>query len=83
FSFAVPGALIALDGVYGLRDEAVNFEGTAQMDAKLSEMTNGKKRLFLKIVDPFFRKDGKTVIPIRITGTRSQPSFGLRFGGRK
>src|SRR5271166_805270 len=83
FSFSVPGALIALDGVYGLRDEALNFEGTAQMDAKLSEMTTGKKRLFLKIVDPFFRKDGKTVIPIRITGTRSQPSFGLRFGGRK
>jgi AsmA-like C-terminal region len=83
FSFAVPGALISLDGAYGLRSEALNFEGSAQMDAKLSQMTTGKKRLLLKIVDPFFRKDGKTVIPIRITGTRSQPSFGLRFGGRK
>jgi hypothetical protein len=83
FSFAVPGALISLDGAYGLRSEELNFEGTAQMDAKLSQMTSGKKRWLLKIVDPFFRKDGKTILPIRITGTRSQPSFGLRFGGRK
>ncbi len=83
FSFAVPGALITLDGAYGLRSEALNFEGTAQMDAKLSQMTTGVKHVLLKVVDPFFRKDGKTVIPIRITGTRAQPSFGLRFGSRK
>jgi len=77
------GTIVSLDGVYGLRSEELNFEGTAQVDAKLSQMTTGKKRALLKIVDPFFRKDGKTVLPIRITGTRSQPSFGLRFGGRK
>jgi len=83
FSFAVPGALINLDGAYGLQSESLNFEGSAQMDAKLSQMTTGVKRVLLKVVDPFFRKGGKTVIPIRITGSRSQPKFGLRFGGRK
>jgi hypothetical protein len=35
------------------------------------------------VIDPFFRKDGKTVLPIRISGTRNQPKFGLRFGGQK
>ena len=31
----------------------------------------------LKVVDPLFRKDGRTVIPIKISGTRNEPSFGL------
>jgi hypothetical protein len=28
-------------------------------------------------VDPLFRKDGRTVIPIKIGGSRNDPSFGL------
>jgi len=47
------------------------------MDAKLSEATRGFKSVFLRIVDPFFRKDGKTVLPIKISGDLDQPSFGL------
>jgi hypothetical protein len=38
----------------------------------------------LKAVDPFFKKDGAgTVLPIRITGTREHPSFGLEFRRKK
>jgi hypothetical protein len=81
-SFGVPGALIQLTGTYGLRSEQLNFVGAARLDAKLSEMTTGIKSKLLKVVDPFFRKDGVTVIPIKIEGTRSSPSFGLniKFG---
>jgi hypothetical protein len=39
----------------------------------------GVKSFFLKAVDPFFRKDGETQIPIKISGTRDKPSFGLDF----
>ena len=77
-SFGVPGALIQLHGTYGLRSEEIDFHGTARMEAKLSEMTTGFKSFLLKAVDPFFKK-GKAgaVIPIKITGTRKQPAFGL------
>jgi hypothetical protein len=79
FSFAVPGALIQLTGSYGMKSEALNFVGSARLEAKLSQMTTGIASKLLKVVDPFFRKDGATVIPIKISGTRSAPSFGLNF----
>ena len=40
--------------------------------------TTGVKSLLLKMVDPLFsRKDAGTVLPIHITGTRSDPKFGV------
>lgn len=77
--FAVPGALVSLKGSYGLRTEALNFDGTLRMDATISEAAGGgMKSIFLKVVDPFFRK-GKAgaVLPIKVRGTRSEPKFGL------
>jgi hypothetical protein len=76
-SFCVPGASVTLDGDFGLLTEALDFRGKLRMDAKLSQATTGVKSVFLKVVDPFFRKNGKTVLPIKITGTLDQPSFGL------
>ena len=79
-TFGVPGAVIQLSGSYGLRTEELDFHGTARMDAKLSEMTTGFKSLLLKVADPFFKKDGAgAVLPIKITGTRNEPSFGLEL----
>ena len=79
-TFGVPGAFIQLSGTYGLRTEELDFHGTARMDAKLSQMTTGFKSLLLKVADPFFRKDGAgAVLPIKITGTRSAPQFGLEL----
>ena len=39
------------------------------------------KSIFLKIVDPLFRK-GKAgaVLPIKVRGTRNDPKFGLDVG---
>jgi len=41
------------------------------------------KSLVLKVVDPFFRKDGQTELPIKITGQRDHPSFGLDLGHKE
>jgi hypothetical protein len=50
------------------------------MDAKLSQTTTGAKSVLLKLVDPFFSKDGAgTLLPIKIQGSRENPSFGLEL----
>ena len=77
--FAVPGATVKLQGTYGLKSEQLAFDGTLEMKATISEAAGGgMKSTLLKIVDPFFRK-GKAgaVLPIKVTGTRSDPKFGL------
>jgi len=78
--FDVPGAEVRLTGNYQVHSGGLNFAGQARTDAKLSQMTTGIKSKLLKIVDPFFAKDGAgAVIPIRITGTKDSPKFGLNF----
>jgi hypothetical protein len=79
-TFNVPGAVVDLSGRYGLRTETLAFSGNLFMDAKISQTTTGVKSLLLKIVDPLFRKNGRTVVPLRVSGTRNRPSFGLDFG---
>jgi hypothetical protein len=78
-TFEVPGADVQLDGTYALADEKLDFHGTLKLQAKLSQTMTGVKSFLLKAVDPFFRKGDVTVLPIKIIGTRSQPSFGLDF----
>ncbi len=80
-SFVVPGATVQLRGGYGLRSEELDFTGTRSTEAKVSQMTTGMKSFFLKLADPFFKKKGKgAVIPIKISGTREAPKFGLDAG---
>ena len=44
-------------------------------------MTTGYKSLLLKPIDLIFKRDGGgSAIPIRITGTRREPAFGLDKG---
>jgi hypothetical protein len=82
--FAVPSAKVAMDGDYGVDDESLDFRGTLTMDAKISEATTGFKSFLAKIVDPFFSKDhAGSVIPIKVSGSRSDPKFGLALGGGK
>ncbi len=57
-TFSLPGAEVSLNGGYGLRSGAIDFQGTAKLDATVSEMTTGIKRLLLKPIDPLFRRDG-------------------------
>ena len=77
-TFDIPGASVRLAGTYTLRSELLDFTGMLLMDAKISETQSGFKRLMLKAVDPLFNKrGGGSVIPIKIAGKRSDPSFGL------
>ena len=82
-TFGVTGATVELAGTYGLRDEKLDFRGTLRLQAKLSQVTTGIKSFLLKPFDSFFRKNGVTVLPIKVTGTRDQPSFGLDFHQKK
>jgi len=79
-TFDVPGAIVELDGAYSLPHETLDFTGTLFMDAKVSETMSGWKSLVLKVVDPLFRKNGRTVVPLKIQGTREDPKFGLDKG---
>ena len=80
-TFSVPGASVELAGRYGLRDETIDFKGKLKMQAPLSQVAGGGiKGFFLKAFDPFFREPGAgMVLPIKITGTRKAPKFGLNF----
>jgi hypothetical protein len=78
--FLVPGTHVDMTGTYGLNGQEFNFHGKARLDAKVSQMMTGWKSILLKPVDRFFSKDGAgTEVPIRITGTESEPHFGLDF----
>jgi hypothetical protein len=77
-TFAVPGAVVRLAGTYALRGGAMNFSGDLFLEAELAEMTSGVKATIAKIFQPIFRgPHGGTKLPIRVTGTREKPEFGL------
>ena len=79
--FQVPGASIRLAGSYNMDGGQMDFRGKLRLQAKLSQTMTGAKSFFLRAVDPFFKgKDGAgTELPIKISGTKDQPSFGLDF----
>lgn len=79
-NYRVPGADIAMHGVYNLHDQSLDFSGLARLDAHISQMVTGWKSWLLKPVDPFFAKDGAgTQVPIKVGGTTSHPDIGLDF----
>jgi hypothetical protein len=82
--FKVPGTQVNLTGTYSLDGNIFDFHGKARMDAKLSQMVTGWKAILLKPVDPFFSKNGAgTEIPVKVTGTKSEPHFGADFGHKE
>ena len=77
-SFGVPGSVVQLAGTYDLRREALDFRGHLLLDATLAETTSGWKAVVAKAAQPLFRRPGGgSKIPIRISGTREKPKFGL------
>jgi hypothetical protein len=79
--YTLPGATVALTGTYSLDGEQFEFEGKMRTDAKVSQMVASKwKSILLKPADPFFKKNGAGAeIPVKISGTKSAPKFGLDF----
>lgn len=77
--YELPGADVKLAGDYSLDGERFEFAGTVRTNATVSHMVASKwKSLLLKPVDPFFKKDGAGAeIPVKISGTKTAPKFGL------
>lgn len=80
--YSLPGASVALTGVYSLDGNQFEFTGKVRTDAKVSQMVASRwKSILLKPVDPFFKKNGAGAeIPVKVSGTRSAPKFGLDLG---
>ena len=79
--FEIPGTQVNLTGQYSLDGNQFDFHGKARLDAKLSRMVTGWKSILLKPADPFFSKHGAgTELPVKVTGTNSEPHFGSDFG---
>ena len=78
--FTVPGASASLKGSYGLKTETIDLHGRLRLSSKLSQTTTGIKSVWLRALNPFFKSgSGGSVLPIKITGPRSNPSFGLEL----
>jgi len=80
--YTLPGATVKMAGTYTLDGRQFDFAGKVRTEAKVSEMVASRwKSLLLKPIDRFFSKEGAgAVIPIKVSGTKSEPTFGLDLG---
>ena len=77
-AYALPGGNIRMNGVYSLDGAEFDFHGKVQTEAKISQMVASRwKQWLLKPIDPFFSKNGGSEIPVHVSGTKSEPKFGL------
>ncbi|MPZ19196.1 MAG: hypothetical protein GEV06_14980 [Luteitalea sp.] len=77
-TFEVPGAEVRLTGVYAIPREWLDFRGELRLDATVSQTQEGWKRQVLRPFDSLLRRDGAgTIVPIKITGPRAKPKFGV------
>ena len=83
-AFAIPGAHVVVNGSYDLISEAVDLDGTARLEAKLSETQKGIKSFLLKPFDALFKsrhhKEAQAALPIHIGGTLDNPTYGPSLG---
>lgn len=65
-------------GNYDLTNERVNMHGQLTTEASLKNTTSGIKSVFAKALEPLFKKGHhEKVVPVKISGTYHNPSFGL------
>jgi hypothetical protein len=78
-SYMLPGAQVNLAGVYSMDGQRFDFSGKVMTKATLRKMVSSWwKSWLLTPISPFFKKDGAGAeIPFKISGTRSEPKFGL------
>lgn len=76
--FSVPGALAHMHGTYGVLTQKIDLHGNLRVDNKLSKDSTGLKAALLKVAEPFLKKrNAREIVPIKIDGTYSHPSYGL------
>ena len=67
-----------LHGNYDLTNEHVDLHGQLTTEASLGKTTSGIKSVFAKALEPLFQKGShQKVVPVKISGTYHNPSFGL------
>jgi hypothetical protein len=77
-NFGVPGAKAQMHGTYNILNYKIDLHGMMQVDTKISKTSSGIKSLFLKVMDPLFKKRKKgEIVPVHIAGTYEKPQFGL------
>jgi hypothetical protein len=78
-AYNLPGAQIHLSGAYSMDGQKFDFTGKVLTKATLRKMVaSWWKSWLLTPISPFFKKDGAgTEIPVKISGTSSEPKFGL------
>ena len=80
--FALPGALLLINGVYSMDGKLFEFKGRVRTEATASEMVGGWKGMLLKPLDKLLEKNGAGVeLPIEISGTSGEVHFGLATHG--
>ncbi|HEY6251571.1 MAG TPA: AsmA-like C-terminal region-containing protein [Candidatus Angelobacter sp.] len=77
-SFQVPGAVAKLHGTYSLITHRIDLQGDVFMKANLPQATSGAKSFFLKIINPFLKKNrrGGAIVPVTIKGIYPHPIYG-------
>jgi hypothetical protein len=76
--FGVPGALAHMHGTYGVDNGKIDLHGNLRVDQKLSKGQTGLKSVFLKAIEPMMKKKRTgEIVPVKITGTMREPSYGL------
>jgi hypothetical protein len=76
--FGVPGALAHMHGTYGIESDKIDLHGNLRVDQKLSKSSSGLKSVFLKLIEPAMKKKkAGEIVPVKITGTMKEPSYGL------
>jgi hypothetical protein len=61
-----------------LLTQNIDLHGSLQLDHKLSKGTKGMKSVLLKSVEPLLKKKkAGEIVPIKVGGTFSHPSYGL------
>jgi hypothetical protein len=83
-SFKVPGAEAILRGTYNLENTKIDFHGDLKTEASLSDDSSGVKAVLLKPLDPLFKKKhAGAEVPVEMTGTYSNPHFGVSLQPKK
>jgi len=75
------GASAVFHGDYNLIDEKVRMFGNLKTATSLAKTSKGGiSAVFAKVLEPFFKKRPHvTVVPVKIGGTYTRPSFGLNM----
>jgi len=78
-TYILPGAQVNLEGIYSLSGQQFDFHGKVRTEVPLSKMVDSPWLSFLlKVTSPLFdKKSGGAEIPVKISGTKSEPKFGL------